>query len=223
MLTSTTLPQTTRNIGGTLYALILDAHGKPLALAPLQQLHHTPFPPEQIQLVDAEAHVLATPNDATNSLNVKSQVAPNSNAAFVRDVESALKRMYDLAYLCEHPLAQLPIVTARLAQRESPNCLDRARLLRTLLQETIEQLRPHGATPSNTAIPRREWHPYLILHRAYIEGEPNYRIMNWLQISEGTFNRTRRQALRGVANALSETQAQVLPALTMSELAEIGI
>lgn len=205
MMTSTTHTQTMpRNIGGTLYALILDAHGKPLALAPLQQLQNTPFPAEQIHLVDAEAHVLPTAHDTAISLDAESKSVPNSNAAFVRDVESALKRLYDLAYLCEHPLAHLPIVTTRLAQLESPNCLDRARILRSLLQETIEQLRPHGATPSNTAIPRREWHPYLILHRAYIEGEPNYRIMNWLQTSEGTFNRTRRQALRGVANALAE-------------------
>ncbi len=205
MMTSTTLSQTTpRNIGGTLYALILDAHGKPLALAPLQQLQNTPFPAEQIQLVDAEAHVLPAPHEPANSVDAKSNATPKSDAAFVREVESALKRLYDLAYLCEHPLAQLPIVTTRLAQRESPNCLDRARILRNLLQETIEQLRPHGAVPSNIAIPRREWHPYLILHRAYIEGEPNYRIMNWLQTSEGTFNRTRRQALRGVASALAE-------------------
>lgn len=197
MLASNTLTQTTpRNIGGTLYALILDARGKPLALAPLQQLQNTPFPPEQIQLVDADARITNGKEGA--------RADSKSNAEFVREVESALKRLYDLAYLCEHPLAQLPIVTARLAQRESPNCLDRARILRNLLQETIEQLRPHGALPSNAAIPRREWHPYLILQRAYIEGEPNYRIMNWLQIGEGTFNRTRRQALRGVANALAE-------------------
>lgn len=205
MFTSPTSLQTVpRNIGGTLYALILDAHGKPLALTPLQQLSHSPFPSEQIQLVDAEARLLPAPNVAPDSLDAKSSSASNANPAFVRDVESALKRLYDLAYLCEHPLAQLPRVTTRLAQLESPNCLDRARILRNLLQETIEQLRPHGATPSIAEIPRREWHPYLTLHRAYVEGEPNYRIMNWLQISEGTFNRTRRQALRGVAKALAE-------------------
>jgi hypothetical protein len=60
--------------------------------------------------------------------------------------------------------------------------------------------------PKRGAIPGREWHPYLILHQAYVQEEHNYTIMNWLQISEGTFNRTRRRALQIVAKTVAELE-----------------
>lgn len=201
MLTSTTLPQTTRNIGGTLYALILDAEGKPLALAPLRQLTHTSFPTEQLKLVNGGARLVetTTPTVATTH----AELSP----AFVRQVESALKRLYDLAFLCEHPLSHKEMVNAKLRAQQNPfTCLDRARVAHGLLYQAIEQLRPVGPVPARTDIPRREWHPYLILHCAYVEGEQNYSIMNWLQVSEGTFNRTRRRALQSVAQVLLEME-----------------
>jgi hypothetical protein len=53
------------------------------------------------------------------------------------------------------------------------------------------------------AIPRA-WYAYIILHDAYLEGARNRDVMARLYISEGTFNRTRRLALRGVARWMSE-------------------
>jgi hypothetical protein len=53
----------------------------------------------------------------------------------------------------------------------------------------------------------REWHPYTILYGAYIEDRLNRDIMAQLYISEGTFNRTRRAAIRSVRRMLQELEA----------------
>ena len=74
--------------------------------------------------------------------------------------------------------------------------------------KSFEQLRPVGPLPGRASIPRRDWHAYLILYNAYVEGQNNYRIMNWLPISEGTFNRTRRSALNAVARVMQELEEQ---------------
>ena len=58
----------------------------------------------------------------------------------------------------------------------------------------------------------RIWYSYAILHDAYIQGVPNREIMARLYISEGTFNRTRRNALRGLTRLLTEKQKRTLDA-----------
>jgi hypothetical protein len=124
-------------------------------------------------------------------------------------VESALKRLYDFSYLGAHPLTQLRIVRSQWKGKNQPlTSLDRAKAVNTFLVEIIERLRPRGPLPKRNAIPCREWHPYLILRQAYVEEEHNYTIMNWLQISEGTFNRTRRRALQIVAKTVAELEWQ---------------
>jgi len=51
----------------------------------------------------------------------------------------------------------------------------------------------------------RVWYNYVVLYDAYVEDVPNREIMARLYISEGTFNRTRRNALRGLSRMLLET------------------
>jgi hypothetical protein len=75
----------------------------------------------------------------------------------------------------------------------------------TLLAEAIEKLKPEGKLPPDP--PPAEWYAYLILHNAYLEDIPNRDIMARLYISEGTFNRTRRAALRAVTRTLEEMEA----------------
>jgi hypothetical protein len=58
--------------------------------------------------------------------------------------------------------------------------------------------------PTPLAVPHREWHQFLILHSAYVAGEQTREIMSRLYIGEGTYNRTRRRALQGLANAVQE-------------------
>jgi hypothetical protein len=71
------------------------------------------------------------------------------------------------------------------------------------LIDVIEKLRPPGPEPRELS---REWIQYTILNDAYVRGEPNRDIMNKLYISESTFNRARRRAVRGVARAIEEIE-----------------
>ena len=70
----------------------------------------------------------------------------------------------------------------------------------------IEVLRPAQACPREP-IPR-DWYSYMVLHDAYREGIPNNDNMSKLYISEGTFHRTRRAAVRSVARVFLETRME---------------
>jgi hypothetical protein len=80
--------------------------------------------------------------------------------------------------------------------------------LHAVLVTAINKLRPSGKMPSP---PTREWHPFIILHDCYVEGKLNRDVMSELYISEGTFNRTRRRAIRSVAKALGEMERYAQP------------
>jgi hypothetical protein len=116
----------------------------------------------------------------------------------VAQVEDALRRLYDYAYLGEQTLGD------RVLPRESFSThLDRGKALNALLITAIEKLRPPAAVEPRE-LPTREWHPYLILRDAYVRCESNRDIMSRLYVSEATFHRTRRSALRAVAQTLIE-------------------
>ena len=116
------------------------------------------------------------------------------------EVEDALRRLHDYSYLGDHSLAALVI-------RSGSTHLDRGKGLNAALVAAIEKLRPAGTEPRE--LPPREWHPYVILCDAYIHGHSNREIMARLYVSEATFHRTRRRALRAVTKALFEMGAPV--------------
>ena len=120
-----------------------------------------------------------------------------------RSVEEALRNLYDYAYLSDCTLAKLKRI-----QAASPNPgnthLDRGKLVYQTILDALEKLRPPGEMPREP-IPR-QWYPYLILYNAYLENKPNNEIMMRLYISEGTFNRTRRAAIRSLTRVLSEME-----------------
>ena len=120
------------------------------------------------------------------------------------DLESALRSLYDYSSLADNPLAALHLVQTRLAQGEITH-LERGKVVHAILLEALEKLRPQQAAPSNP--PSRAWYPYLILQEAYLNETSNRDIMLKLYISEGTFNRTRRAAIRSLARALGEMEA----------------
>lgn len=127
-------------------------------------------------------------------------------------VEDALRNLHDLPHLGEHELAQLRIVQLRVEQRRDGTpvtFLDRGKALGETLTEAVNELRPDSPLPKGVQVPPREWHLFIILHDSYIEGDTNRDIMSKLYISEGTFNRTRRRALRAVAKSLAEMEANV--------------
>jgi hypothetical protein len=119
-------------------------------------------------------------------------------------VENALRNLFDYAHLGRHPLADLQLVDSRLSI-DPVTHLDRGKVLHSLLVEVIDKLRPNRNPPDEP--PPRNWYPYLILSDAYLNDVPNRDIMARLYISEGTFNRTRRLALRAVARSLGEMEA----------------
>lgn len=88
----------------------------------------------------------------------------------------------------------------------SPTHIDRGKALNKVLVQAIHQLQPDGVPPNPHSVPPREWHQFIILHDSYVRDEMNRDIMSRLYIGEGTFNRTRRRALQGVARALQEME-----------------
>lgn len=125
---------------------------------------------------------------------------------FVALVEDGLRRLVDYSYLGEHKLAHLSMVERQLQPGEAPiTHLDRGKALKEVLLQALDKLRPPGSQPHP---PTLEWYLFLVLHDAYVLGEPNREIMSKLYISEGTFNRTRRRAVRALAKALLEMEQE---------------
>ena len=118
-------------------------------------------------------------------------------------VEDGLRNMHDYSYLGSCPLAGLEQVRTQLSAGAVTH-LDRGREVHQILLNALEKLRPVGDLPHEPI--HREWFPYVILHDAYVGGIQNRDIMSRLYISEGTFNRTRRAAIRSLARALAEME-----------------
>jgi hypothetical protein len=122
-------------------------------------------------------------------------LATNPDTNFLKMVGSALRKFSDTVTLGQSPLLQELKI-------KGETHIDRGHALREELVNAINTLRPKGIRPS--APVSREWQNYVVLHDAYVDGVANHEIMTNLYISEGTFNRIRRQALRGVARYLLE-------------------
>ena len=137
-------------------------------------------------------------------------------AAFVAMVEEALRRLHDYPYLGEHDLARLRVVDLYLQDggKGFVTHIDRGKAVSEILGEAVQKLRPAGKEPEAYTVPPRAWHQYITLYDAYVLGELNRDIMSKLYISEGTFNRTRRRAVRGVAKALEEMEREAQERVT---------
>ena len=124
-----------------------------------------------------------------------SSITKNPNEEFVKILEEGLRHLPDTITLGQSALAEKITV-----QGESH--IERGKNLQQLLMTSIELLRPAEKRPAEP-LPRI-WYNHAVLHDAYVEGVPNREIMARLYISEGTFNRTRRNAIRGLARLLVE-------------------
>jgi hypothetical protein len=152
-------------------------------------------------------HLLA--ERETAALDHPGQAAPGEDG-FVSQVEACLRRLHDFAFLGEHRLARLSVVSARLSDMAGAAVthLDRGKALQGVLLEALDKLRPATALPAAGAVPGREWHLFIILHDAYVQEELTRTIMGRLNISEPTLHRARRRAVRSVARALQEMEAE---------------
>ena len=153
--------------------------------------------PRQSQLIQelvAESRVNATEMDsAADSLLESITIEPDAD--FIRSVEEALRHLPDTITLGEASLAD------RLSMTGASH-IERGKRLQALLTESIASLKPSESRPPEP-LPRL-WYSYAVLYDAYVECVPNREIMARLYISEGTFNRTRRNAIRGLARLLME-------------------
>jgi hypothetical protein len=122
----------------------------------------------------------------------------------VKDVEDALRNIFDYAHLGDSPLVELKLV-AREFPDGAVTHIDQGKAVNTTISIAVEKFRPAEQLPGEP-VPR-EWYSYLILHGAYFEDRLNRDIMSQLYISEGTFNRTRRSAIRSVTRMLEEMEA----------------
>ena len=124
---------------------------------------------------------------------------------FERMVQAGLRHLPEYDWLGHSDLAEELLV-------EGVNQIERGKAVRQAILAAIESLRPAGARPAGTQCIPREWYLYVIMYDAYIEEISNREIMARLYISEGTFNRRRREALRAVAHALLEAKRETLAA-----------
>jgi hypothetical protein len=122
-------------------------------------------------------------------------LSSTADADFIKMVEEALRHLPDTIALGQSPLAGKASVMGG-------SNIARGKRLQELLMEAINALKPAGERPPEP-LPR-VWYNHAVLHDAYMEGVPNREIMARLYISEGTFNRTRRNAIRGLARMLME-------------------
>ena len=118
-------------------------------------------------------------------------------------MEDALRNLFDYAYLADTPLADMQLVRKGVAAGQKTH-LERGKTVYAVIVEALEHLRPVGNVPSEPM--PREWYPYTILRDAYLDNIPNRDIMGKLYISEGTFNRTRRAAIRTLAREMAEME-----------------
>jgi hypothetical protein len=140
----------------------------------------------------------------------QSAVEGTSGGRFSSLVEDALRRLHDYSHLGEHALAQLKVVDWELNRQDHEflTHLDRGKALSEVLIRAVSKLRPDGPEPGLHSVPPREWQQYLILHDSYVLGDLNRNIMSRLYVGEGTFNRSRRRAIRAVSRALQEMEQE---------------
>ncbi len=122
-------------------------------------------------------------------------ISTHPDIEFVKIVEDGLRHYSDYMVLGQSKLAGWAGINVE-------SHVERGKQLQKLLNDSIESLRPAEKRPGEP-LPR-VWYSYAVLHDAYVEGAQNREIMARLYISEGTFNRTRRNAIRGLARLLIE-------------------
>lgn len=118
-----------------------------------------------------------------------------TEANLIKSVENGLRHFSDYLVLGQLPLAELNKVADK-------SQVERGKHIQVILREAIQSMKPEGERPPEP-LPR-EWYNYVVLNDAYVRGVPNREVMARLYVSEGTFHRIRRHAIRGVARYLEE-------------------
>ena len=180
-----------------LLAEVADHVGTIVALSSRREIRPPHAPPDASA---AKTGVFSLPLASEEML---SAAVSRLDPELIKNIEECLRHLPDFVALGESRLAAWMEVGGATP-------VERGKTLNGLLKNAIEVQRPAAAEPPGT-LPR-EWYGYHILHEAYVGDVPNRVIMNRLYISEGTFNRIRRTAVRGLARTLIETSSPMLAA-----------
>jgi hypothetical protein len=136
--------------------------------------------------------------DGQETDDLLSTLAFRPDPELVKCIEEGFRNIHDYSKLGRSPLVAM-------FEIQGQDHIECGKQVQVRLIQILEKLRPRGEPPSEP-LPR-EWHSYTILHDAYVRDKPARDIMSRLYISEGTYYRTRRKALRGVTRALMEMEA----------------
>lgn len=154
---------------------------------------------QPIQSREGQAATVETQTSADELKSVTGglleSISANPDESFIKIVEEALRHLPDTITLGQSQLAEKMSIKAE-------SQIERGKYLQELITASIESLKPAEKRPPEP-LPR-VWYNHAVLYDAYVEGVPNREIMARLYISEGTFNRTRRNAIRGLARMLLE-------------------
>ncbi len=115
--------------------------------------------------------------------------SPVSDASFVREVQFALKHIYDPVTLGQSALVKL----LGIGEHAHP-----AAALQTILTEAIEALRPDNQTPPQAEV----WRFYHLLSQRYVEQFPQQDIALNLTIGQRQLRRLHLRALQALADLL---------------------
>lgn len=112
-------------------------------------------------------------SDAIPRIDTSLQINKLSNDEFVRLTRRALSELNNMPRLATSPLTQLPLVHLRLAEQGVPaDTLARADMLKQLLIESVEQLRPDWETEFAKS---EGWRHFNALYFPYVVGIRPYR------------------------------------------------
>ena len=172
-----------------LLAEVADQIGTLVSLSNLQARQGSEPPVVEVEARANAADLKAATGEMLDSISAR------TDDEFIRMVEDALRHLPDTVTLGQCALATKISVKA-------DSHVERGKYLQELLTSSIEAFKPGEKRPPEP-LPR-VWYNHAVLYDAYVEGVPNREIMARLYISEGTFNRTRRNAIRGLARMLME-------------------
>ncbi len=172
-----------------LLAEVADQIGTIVSLGTMQQKQNEPLK-ERVTEPQTNVNELSSASG-----QLMDALATHPDEGFVKLVEDALRHYADYIALGQSSLADW-------AGIKGESHIERGKQLQAFLAESIDSFCPSGKRP-HEPLPR-VWYNYVVLYDAYVEGVPNREIMARLYISEGTFNRTRRNALRSLARSLTE-------------------
>ena len=109
---------------------------------------------------------------------------------FDEQIQTALAHLYDHPFLQAHPLA-LPLGTRFPLDT-------RGRVLRRLLLDALQELKPPSDAPSDLPA----WRHYQYLYMRYVEAKPVAELAGGLAVTERQTRRRHREALAAVATVL---------------------